>query len=99
MTAPEELERERASDVPEGAEMRADGSYLTPVEDLTDEQRAELLPPEQTDEEKAREALQAEQEGQRVSEAANVDDAERQRAELDSPPREMGTNVPQDGAQ
>lgn len=49
MTEPEMLERERASDVPEGAEVRADGSYLTPVEDLTDEQQAELLPSE-TDE-------------------------------------------------
>ena len=78
MTEPdtELLERERASDVPEGAELRADGSYLTPVEDLTDEQKAELLVGDSDD--------------------ANV--REREQADLDSPPREQGTNV-QGGAQ
>lgn len=75
------LERERASDVPEGAEMRADGSYLTPVEDLTDEQKAELLPdPDAGEDEDAR--------------------LQREQAELDSPSRELGTDVSaQGGAQ
>lgn len=101
MTAPEELERERASDIPEGAEVRADGSYVTPPESLTEEQRAELLPPEQTEDEKARESAAEELQRERASDAPNVDDedAERELAQLDSPPREMGTTVPQDGAQ
>lgn len=101
MTSPEEFPRERASDVPEGAEMRADGSYLTPVENLSEQERVELLPPEQTEEEKLRELQQEEERVLRASDAPNVDDedAERELAALDSPPREMGTNVPQDGAQ
>lgn len=89
MTSPEEMPRERASDVPEGTEVRADGSYVTPAESLTDEQKATLLPPEQTEEEKAREEA-------RLQELA---DAERELAELDTPPRELGTTVFRDGAQ
>lgn len=86
MTSPEELPRERASDVPEGAEVRADGSYVQPADSLTDEQKAELLPPEQTDEEKQREAKR---------EAEKVD---REVAATDSVPREQGTVVQQYGS-
>lgn len=39
MTEPEKLERERASDVPEDAQMRADGSYTAPaITEMTDEE-------------------------------------------------------------
>lgn len=88
MTEPEKLERERASDVPEGAEVRADGSYVIPADTLTEEQKETLLPPEQTEQEKALEA-------EHLQELA---DAERQSADLDSPPREQGTYF-EDGAQ
>lgn len=104
MTTPEELPRERASDVPAGAEVRADGSYLTPVGDLSEQQRAELLPPEQTDQERELEALTDQERAERASDAENVDDpevagaSERELADLDSPPREQGTRVPQGGA-
>lgn len=91
MTSPEELPRERASDVPEGAEVRADGSYVTPADALTDEQKTALLPPAQTEEEKAREEA-------RLQELADAE-AERELASMDSVPREQGTVVPQDGAQ
>lgn len=91
MTSPEELPRERASDVPEGAEVRADGSYVTPAEALTDDQKSELLPPEQTD-------------AEAEAELAKLEQADRERAVAsDSVPREQGTVVAQvdtqDGAQ
>lgn len=85
MTEPESLERERASDVPEGAEVRADGSYATPVENLTDEQRAMLPDPDE-----AAAAAEADEEARLA----------REEGAQDSPPREVGTRVASvDGAQ
>jgi hypothetical protein len=87
MTSPEELPRERASDVPEGAEVRADGSYVVPADSLSEEQKLELLPPEQTDEEREREEAKAQA------------DADRELAALDSVQREQGTVVQNEGTQ
>lgn len=84
----EELPRERASDVPEGTEVRGDGSTVTPVSALTDQQKAELLPQAQTEQDAALEAEQAA--------SAEQAAAEREVASMDSVPREQGTNV--DGA-
>ena len=85
----EELPRERASDVPAGLEVRGDGSTVTPVSELTDEQKTELLPPAQTEQEAALETQQAAD----AEQAA----ADREVASMDAVPREQGTDVP-DGA-
>jgi hypothetical protein len=76
-TEPEDMPRERASDVPEGAEVRADGSYVQAPEDLTDEQRAELAPTDTVEDVEAREEAER----------------QRELALQDSPPREQGTAV------
>lgn len=90
MTQPEDMPRERASDVPEGAEVRADGSYVTPADSLTDEQKAQLLPPQQSEEEAKRELEQLE-----AAERAENDRQQRELASQDQVQRELGTDTGQ----